>query len=50
MIRYTIGLVHNIAYFIKPMAEAWGMTFILFLFSVVVGFAGFSVSKQADLG
>ena len=22
MVRYTIGLVHNIAYFIKPMTEA----------------------------
>ena len=27
MVRYTIGLVHNIAYFIEPMTEAWGMTF-----------------------
>ena len=27
MVRYTIGLVHNIAYFIEPMTEAQGMTF-----------------------
>ena len=27
MARYTIGLVHNIAYFIEPMTEARGMTF-----------------------
>ena len=38
MARYTIGLVHSIAYFIEPMTEAYGMTFILFLFSVVVEF------------
>ena len=25
--RYTIGLVHNIAYFTEPMTEAQGMTF-----------------------
>ena len=25
--RYTIGLVHSIAYFIEPMTEAYGMTF-----------------------
>ena len=28
--RYTIGLVYSIAYFIEPMTEAQGMTFILF--------------------
>ena len=38
MARYTIGLVHSITYFIEPMAEAPGMAFILFLFSVVVVF------------
>ena len=27
ILRYTIGLVHNIAYFIEPMTEAQGMTF-----------------------
>ena len=27
MVRYTIGLVHSIAYFIEPMTEAQGMTF-----------------------
>ena len=35
--RYTIGLVHSIAYFIEPMTEAQGMTFHFFLFSAVVG-------------
>ena len=38
MARHTLGLVHNIAYFIEPMAEAYGMTFILFLFSSMVVF------------
>ena len=36
-VGYTIDLVHSMAYFIELMAKAYGMTFILFLYSAVVG-------------
>ena len=48
MLRYAIGLVHNIAYFIEPMTEAWGMTFSFSLYLLPwSGFEFYSTSHLA---
>ena len=45
MARYTIGLVYSMTYFIEPMAEAFGMTFILSLYLLPwSGFESYSTS------
>ena len=49
--RYTIGLVHSIAYFIEPMTEAQGMTFhslsIFYRGRVLSLYSTFTLATQA---